>query len=340
MLSTTLTILIPVLFVLLLGYFAWRAKKFDADQVAGINELALDFALPASLFIGIVGIPRTQLLQDTSFVVAVLVDLLGIYLVALVIGKRLLRLPTTAAALFALGAAFPAAPFFGPAVLGGLFGASSAIAIAATAIIANLVLVPVTVVVLEASSRSQRPNVKAWAVAVGTGPISAHNNAVPDPDSGQVDTKAVIGNSLVHAAKQPYVWAPVIALVLVLLGIHVPSLLVSMLKLIGQATSGVSLFVGGLLLAAYSLKLNRTVTLNVVLKSVIQPALLVGLMVLFGSSKVLAREGMVAAALPSAVIAPMLAARYKTYEAEAGSTMLLTTVLMMIVVPVSMLLVA
>jgi malonate transporter and related proteins len=340
MLSTTLTILIPVLFVLLLGYCAWRAKKFDADQVAGINELALDFALPASLFIGIVGIPRTQLLQDTSFVVAVLVDLLGIYLVALVIGKRLLRLPTTAAALFALGAAFPAAPFFGPAVLGGLFGASSAIAIAATAIIANLVLVPVTVVVLEASSRSQCPNVKALAVAVGTGPISAHSNTVPDPDSGQVDTKAVIRNSLVHAAKQPYVWAPVIALVLVLLGIHVPSLLVSMLKLIGQATSGVSLFVGGLLLAAYSLKLNRTVTLNVVLKSVIQPALLVGLMVLFGSSKVLAREGMVAAALPSAVLAPMLAARYKTYEAEAGSTMLLTTVLMMIVVPVSMLLVA
>ena len=339
MLSSTLAVLIPVLFVLMLGYLAWRAKKFDADQVAGINELALDFALPASLFVGIVGIPRIQLLQDASFVTAVLVDLLGIYIMALVIGKRLLRLPTTAAALFALGASFPAAPFFGPAVLGGLFGASSAVAIAATAIIANLVLVPVTVVVLEASLRSQRPNVKAIAVAAGAGPISAYSNGVPNSHSGQAETKTVIRDSLVHAAKQPYVWAPVVALVLVLMGINVPSLLVSMLKLMGQATSGVSLFVGGLLLAAYSIKLNRTVALNAVLKSVIQPALLVGLMIILGLPRTLTGEGMVAAALPSAVIAPMLAARYKTYEAEAGSTMLLTTGLMMIVVPVSMFLV-
>ena len=329
-----------MLFVLSLGYFAWRAKKFDADQVAGINELALEFALPASLFIGIVGIPRTQLLQDARFVGAVLVDLIGIYLVAFIIGNRLLRLSTTATALFALGAAFPAAPFFGPAVLGGLFGASSAVAVAATAIIANLVLVPVTVVVLEASSRTQRPNVKALAAAVGVGPVSASSNEVRNSDAGQTETKTVIRNSLVHAAKQPYVWAPVIALVLVLIGIHVPSLLLSMLKLIGQATSGVSLFVGGLLLAAYSVRLNRTVALNVVLKSVIQPALLVGLMIILGLPRALAREGIVAAALPSAVIAPMLAARYKTYEAEAGSTMLLSTVLMMVVVPVSMILFA
>jgi predicted permease len=56
MLSTTFTILIPVLFVLLLGFFAWRIKAFDAEQVTGINELALDFALPASLLVGIVNI--------------------------------------------------------------------------------------------------------------------------------------------------------------------------------------------------------------------------------------------------------------------------------------------
>ena len=126
MVSTTLAVLVPVLFVLLLGYFAWRSKKFDADQVAGINELALDFALPASLFVGIVNIPRTQLAQEASFVVAVMLDLSALYVLALVIGTRVLRLPISAAALFALGASFPSAPFFGPAVLGGLFGTSSA----------------------------------------------------------------------------------------------------------------------------------------------------------------------------------------------------------------------
>ena len=49
-----LTIIVPIFFVLLLGYAAGRAKKFESDQVAGINELVLDFALPASLFVGTV----------------------------------------------------------------------------------------------------------------------------------------------------------------------------------------------------------------------------------------------------------------------------------------------
>jgi malonate transporter and related proteins len=320
MLSTTFTILVPVLFVLLLGFFAWRIKAFDAEQVTGINELALNFALPASLFVGIVNIPRTQLVQDASLVVAVLVDMVGVYLVALIIGMRVLRLTTSAAAIFALGASFPSAPFFGPSLLGGLFGKSSAAAIALIAIIANLVLIPITVVVLEAASRARNPNA----------------SAPTDHDSSKMAMGTVIRNSLFHAARQPYVWAPVFALVLVLIRIHIPSLITSMLNLIGDTTSGVSLFVGGLLLAAYSLRFNSAVALDVTLKSLIQPALLFGLIALLGTPNPLGREGVVAVALPSAVLAPMLAARYKTYETEAGSTMLLTTVLMMFVVPVSM----
>src|SRR5579862_8316862 len=135
MLSNIFTILIPVLFVLLLGYFAWRAKAFDAEQVTGINELALDFALPASLFVGIVSLPRAQLMQDASLVLALLVGLIGLYVAALFIGTRMLRLTTSAAAIFALEASFPSAPLLGPSVLGGLFGKASAAAIASITII-------------------------------------------------------------------------------------------------------------------------------------------------------------------------------------------------------------
>jgi predicted permease len=54
----------------------------------------------------------------------------------------------------------------------------------------------------------------------------------------------------------------------------------------------------------------------------------------------LAGEAVVAAALPSAVIVPMLAGQYGIYQAKAGSTIVLTVVLMMVVVPLFMLLVA
>ncbi len=210
MLSTTLTVIVPVLFVLLLGYFAWRAKALDAEQVTRINELTLDFALPASLFVGIASIPRTQLGQDASFIVAVLFDLVGVYLIALVIGTRILRLPTSAAALFALGASFPVVRFFGPVVLGGLFGAKLALAIASSAIIANLVLVPMTVVVLEVASRARHSHPKASQMAAAAG-SSTVAFALPGSESARAAMRTVVPQSLFQAARQPYVWAPIIA---------------------------------------------------------------------------------------------------------------------------------
>jgi malonate transporter and related proteins len=336
-LSATLTVLIPVLFVVLLGYVAGRAKAFDTEQIAGINELALDYALPASLFVGVVTIPRTQLMHDLSFVLVVLGALVGVYLAALAVGMLVFRLAARAAALFALGAAFPGTPFFGPAVLGGLVGENSAVVIASTAIVANLLLVPVTIVVLEAAGRTQNSRPRAVRVAVAVGTHSMDPEAPPDGGSDLAAMAPVVRDSILHAVKQPYVWAPVVGLMLVLMGVQVPSLIDAMLNLIGQTTSGVSLFVSGLLLAAYSLKMNGVVTINAILKSAVQPALMLALVGLAGIPNPLARAGVVAVALPSAVIAPMLAGRYGTYQAEAGSTMILTVVLMMVVVPVFML---
>jgi hypothetical protein len=65
MIEEILNITFPIFFVLLLGYAAGRANQFDSHQVAGINEPVLKFALPASLFVGTVGVSRTQLLQET-----------------------------------------------------------------------------------------------------------------------------------------------------------------------------------------------------------------------------------------------------------------------------------
>lgn len=104
----------------------------------------------------------------------------------------------------------------------------------------------------------------------------------------------VVGNSVSYAFKRPYVWAPVVALALVLIGIQVPSLINSMLNLIGESTSGVSLFVSGLLLAAYSLKLNGVVAINAAFKSLVQSALMLGLVGFVSIGNPLAGEAVVA----------------------------------------------
>ena len=54
-----LEVLLPVLFVLALGFWAGRSKQFNSEQVQGLNELVLNYAFPALLFVAIVRASRT-----------------------------------------------------------------------------------------------------------------------------------------------------------------------------------------------------------------------------------------------------------------------------------------
>jgi len=159
--------------------------------------------------------------------------------------------------------------------------------------------------------RTQRPMLNRPAAPITGGSEAAAQARAAAPPRPRRASHVIL-HGLAHAVKQPYVWAPVIGLVLVLIGVPIPVLVASMLNLIGQTTSGVSLFVAGLMLAAYSIKLNGVVGISALLKSVAQPALMLLLASLAGIHNPLAREGAVAGALPSAVIAPMIAARAST----------------------------
>jgi malonate transporter and related proteins len=106
-----------------------------------------------------------------------------------------------------------------------------------------------------------------------------------------------------------------------------------MLSLIGQAASGVAVFVAGLMLAAHKVKLGRVVLLNTILKSLGEPALMLAFVFLFGHGKLLDPEAVITLALPSSVIATILAGRYRVYESESASTLILTSFLMIGVVP-------
>jgi Membrane transport protein len=205
-----LTIIVPIFFVLLLGYAAGRAKEFDSDQVAGINELVLDFALPASLFVGTVSTPRDQLLQQGPLVLALLIGIVGLYVIVLLLGRQLFRHAMGVAALQAITVCFSAGPYFGPAVLTPVYGASSAVAISMIAIILNIVIVPMTLVLIEISRGTESSAAKS-------------------------SIASLVGPALVNAVKAPFVWAPLLAVALVFVGVSVPPLVDSALSLIGSS---------------------------------------------------------------------------------------------------------
>src|SRR5437762_4074865 len=217
MIFTAVTILLPVSFVLGLGYIAGRAKQFDADQVRGLNELVLDYAMPAMMFVATVKTPRGQLLSEGLYALALLVAFLGLFLIVVLVSTRILRHSLGEAALQANLASFPSVAFFGPPIFQGLFGASSLVSIALAATISAITIVPLTIVLLE-----------------------LHRERSVGGEARQFTS--LILRSLANSFKMPMVWAPLIGVALVLAGVRVPHVFDNMLTLIGSTTSGVSIF--------------------------------------------------------------------------------------------------
>jgi malonate transporter and related proteins len=308
MFAEILNIVFPIFFVLLLGYAAGRTNQFDSHQVAGINELVLNFAVPASLFVGTVGVSRTQLLRETPLLMAMLVSLVGMYIVVFLLGKILFRHTVGGAALQAIAVSFTAGPFFGPAVLIPIYGTSSAVAISMIALILNIVIVPATLVLLGISLPPAESGIKSPAVAL-------------------------LGSALVRAIKAPFVWVPLVAFALVLAGVNVPAVVDSALGLIGH---GVALFVAGITIATSKITLNLEVGVNAVLKMVVLPVFCFSLAALFSVKAPFSDEGLLLTALPSGPIGILLATRYKTYEAEASSTIAVTMILIVPTIPIAL----
>src|SRR5438045_7407776 len=149
MILTVITVLLPVFFVLGLGYFAGRAKKFDADQVAGLNDLVLDYALPAMMFVATVKTPREQLLSEGPYALALLVAFVGLFLTVVLVSTLLLHHSLGEATLQANLASFPSVGFFGPPIFQGLFGPSSLVSIALATTLSLVTMIPLTLVLLE-----------------------------------------------------------------------------------------------------------------------------------------------------------------------------------------------
>jgi malonate transporter len=135
---TATTVVLPVFFLLALGYFAGRARKFDPEQVAGLNELVLDYALPAMLFVATVKTPRERLLSEGAYALALLIAIVGLFLVVVLVSTRILHHSLGEAALQANLASYPSVAFFGPPIFQGLFGASSLLSIAFAATLSGV----------------------------------------------------------------------------------------------------------------------------------------------------------------------------------------------------------
>jgi malonate transporter len=304
--------LLPVFFVLALGYLAGKRHTFDAVQAAGLSKLALGFALPSALFVSMTDIQRNLLLQQGKLVVSLLFCHVGLFLVALLILGRIPSLKGAGAILFALTLSTSATPVFGIAVLQPLLGDTTAGTVGLVALAINLV-VPLAIIFLELDAAKSRP-------ASATSSVSA----------------SPVLTGLKTGFRSPLLWAPILGTLVVLLGVHLPKPVASSLEMIGSATSGVAVFTVGLTLAAHSFHMSRTVLLGALGRIAVQTLVLLALFHLLNVSGVFAREALVCCSFPMATIVVLFAAKYRAFEAETASILLLSTVALLAAVPFSM----
>jgi malonate transporter and related proteins len=294
-LNTVLGALLPMVVTFVLGFIAAWHRDLGRNDASILNRMVLLYAVPLALFAGTVTTSRAALSQDIPLVIALCVAIIALY--------GLVFLFSSVSALHALTASAPAVPFVGPAVLGDLFGGLSAVPIAVASLVINLTVVPLTILLLTLD-------------ATGRTSLAAKDK----------EHLAALKTKLAETVKQPIVWAPILAFIVVLSGLHIPQLIVHSLSLLGSASGGVALFASGIVLASGKMKANSHVWFLVFLKNILQPALVFGGLRWAGYGESIVSEAVLTTAIPTMPIVIMFALQYRVAQAEAASAVFLSVI--------------
>ena len=313
LLDTILSALLPMVVTFLLGYMAAWRHDFGSKDASTLNRMVLRYAVPLALFAGTVMTSRAALSQDIPLVITLCIAIIGFYCVVFLISRFIFRMQVSTSALAALTASAPAVPFVGPAVLGDLLGGLSAIPIAAASLVINLTVVPITILLLSLDSTGRNPQ-------TNTPVPEEQGNSASSPRSNA----AVFAGKIAETLREPMVWAPILAFIIVLSGLRIPQLFVHSLSLLGHASGGVALFACGIVLASGKITVNRRVLLLVFLKNIMQPALVLGGLRMIGYGNPVISEAVLTTAIPTMPIVIMFAMQYRIAQDEAASSVFLS----------------
>ena len=306
--ATIVNALLPVFITVLLGYLAaWRHDE-DGRAATVFNKMVMTYTLPLSLFAGTVTMSRSQLIGNLPTVAALFAGLAVPFALALAVARYVFRRGLGESTLQALAMSFPAVPFIGIPVLGSIFGAEAAtLIVAVSGLATNLVIVPASIILLSLAA----------ADGGGTQPDAAQRGA-----PGQAGSKPAVGGIVWSSLKEPVVWAPVLAVLLVFVGVPLPSPVVTSLQLLGSTTSGVSLFASGIILWAQTPTVSVPIVTSTLVRLAVIPGLALLLLPFAGMTGKAMSETVVALAMPCAVMLIILSVRYHVAEKESASVLL------------------
>jgi len=286
--------LVPVFFVLMLGYLAGLTRDVNNTHVAELNAMVMDFAIPAAIFAVVARASREVLLAQLPLAAILCVSMLMLYAVIYVMARYGFKASPSEASVQACTTSLPNYAAAGLPLIAALFGGPAVVAVAVAIACGGLVISPLTLVVLEAAN--QKPGERHFGIV------------------------------LFRAFRKPIVLSPILAVLFALTGIGLPDLAVKSLTLIAAVAGGAALFLTGLILSAQKLRLGATVGIQTLVANVVHPLLAFALAWAFSVSAVTAREAIMLSALPAGFFGILFGLRFGLKSEVVGSTLVASTV--------------
>lgn len=295
--ETLLNSLLSVAFVVVLGWFAGRSKIIKEENDRSFNIFILNFSLPILLFIATATAKSRELL-DWRMGGAFIVGLMGMYFLTFALNRVVFKRSLHCSAETAFVCGYPNTAFLGIPLMTSLIGMQAMLPIVVSNIIVGVLMIPTTLILIEIG-------------IVG--------------EAG-VDLKQIT----LRVIKNPLIFMPILGIFISLFQIPVPKIVVSSATLIGGTTSGVSLFTLGLIMSRYKIHLSVIASINIFLKNIIHPLLMMGVVKLFGISGLLAKELIILCAMPTAITSTIFSVSFDIDPEENVSSTIIGTILSLV----------
>ena len=302
MLDILIKDILPIFVIMFLGYMAGKRGVFKSEDSKVLNKLVLTYALPAALFVSIVKADSAMLFDDLKLTIVSLVVITGMFLWAYYSCYKFFKHTKSEAAVCALISGSPTIGFLGFAVLEPIYGATATtgLVVAIVSIVVNAINIPIGLALM---------------------------------NSGGSNTQAQKGNPVIDALKEPVCWAPILAVILVLLDIKFPVILDPNFELIAKANSGVAVFAAGLTLSSMKFQLDKEVVYNTIQKLVLMPLVLLVVGLLFHMEADKLQMMVLAGALPPAFSGIIIGNQNQLYERTGTSSLAFSILLFVIAAP-------
>lgn len=293
--------IVPIIVVMLAGYISGKKGVFTGEDAKKFNKVVLDYALPAALFVSIAQASREMLARDIKLSLVSLIGIMLCFMIVYFVFLMFKKNTGADAAVSALISGSPTIGFLGFAVLEPIFGTNPSVAlvVAIVGIVVNAVGIPVGLSLMNASLEKQHPTGKkqsAW-------------------------------KPVIHALEQPVAWAPILAVVWVLVGIPWPDWASPSFNLIKGANASMAVFSAGITLSAIKIQINWQAILGSILKMVMMPLVILIMGLFCHMDPLNLKMLVVAAALPPAFSGIIIADEYDTYVATGTSSLTLSVIL-------------